>query len=214
MGFEPINLNAWERAEHYRHFMEEVPCGYSVTVELDITNLAGQRLYPAMLWLITHTVNEFPAFRTALTDKGPGVYGQMHPAYTVFNEERKTFSGIWTAFDEDYGAFLKAYERDVAQYASSTAYEPKPGRPENSFDISMIPWAQFTSFNLNFFGGSGKYLLPIFTMGKAFMRDGKRMLPLAVQVHHAVCDGYHVGMFVESLQRKINGALLNEPCVI
>ncbi|CDX00004.1 CatA-like O-acetyltransferase [Desulfitobacterium hafniense] len=26
------------------------------------------------------------------------------------------------------------------------------------------------------------------------------MLPLAIQCHHAVCDGYHVGKFVEALR--------------
>jgi len=30
------------------------------------------------------------------------------------------------------------------------------------------------------------------------------MLPLAIQVHHAVCDGYHVGMFVVNLQKYID----------
>ena len=49
-----------------------------------------------------------------------------------------------------------------------------------------------------------KFLLPIFTMGKFFERDGKRLLPLAIQVHHAVCDGYHVGVFVEKLQGYID----------
>ncbi|MBR6751570.1 MAG: type A chloramphenicol O-acetyltransferase, partial [Clostridia bacterium] len=28
--------------------------------------------------------------------------------------------------------------------------------------------------------------------------------PLAIQVHHAVCDGYHVGLFVEKLQKHID----------
>ena len=37
-----------------------------------------------------------------------------------------------------------------------------------------------------------------------FGRDGKRMLPLAIQVHHAVCDGYHVGVFVGKLQKYID----------
>ena len=50
----------------------------------------------------------------------------------------------------------------------------------------------------------GKFLLPIFTMGKCFERDGKHLLPLSIQVHHAVCDGYHVGLFVEKLQSKID----------
>ena len=57
--------------------------------------------------------------------------------------------------------------------------------------------------NINVFD-EGKFLLPVFTMGKYFERDGKRFLPLAIQVHHAVCDGYHVGMFVERLQGHVN----------
>ena len=40
--------------------------------------------------------------------------------------------------------------------------------------------------------------------GKTFEENGKTMLPLAIQVHHAVCDGYHVGKFIETLQANIN----------
>lgn len=155
-----------------------------------------------MLWLLTRAVNRMPQFRTALTDEGLGIYDEMHPAYTIFNRESETFSGIWTAFDPDYSEFLKAYEADTAAFASSTEFAPKPGRPSNSFDVSMVPWLEFTAFDINVFG-EGKYLLPIFTMGKFFDAGGKRMLPLAIQVHHAVCDGYHVGRFVDILQKEI-----------
>ena len=33
--------------------------------------------------------------------------------------------------------------------------------------------------------------------------EGKRLLPLAIQVHHAFCDGYHIGLFVEKLQEYL-----------
>ena len=127
----------------------------------------------------------------------------MHPAYTIFNNENKNFSGIWTEFNSDYNIFLSSYEEDAAKYTSSVNYVPKANRPQNSFDISMIPWFTFTSFNINVFG-DGKYLLPIFTLGKYFEENEKRMIPLAIQVHHAVCDGYHVGKFIETLQTLIN----------
>ena len=203
MEFTPIDLETWERREYYLHFIHEVRCTYSLTVHLDITNLKGHRLYPAMIWLLTQTVDQMPEFRTALTEEGLGIYDHMQPAYTVFDGEGKTFSGIWTAYDPDYGKFLKAYEADTARYAASAKYAPKPDRPPNSFDISMVPWLSFTAFDFNVFD-EGKYLLPIFTMGKFFDAGGKRMLPLAIQVHHAVCDGYHVGRFVELLQEKIS----------
>ena len=185
MAFHLIDIEHWERREHYRHFIQEVVCGYSLTTYLDITNLSGQRLYPAMLWLLTDTVNCYPEFRTALTDKGLGVYDDMHPAYTIFHREKKTFSGIWTFFSPDYPTFLQAYRSDTAAYAASSHYEPKSGRPANSFDVSMMPWVTFTSFHLQIFN-EGKYLLPIFTMGKVFEEGGKRNIPLAIQVHHAV----------------------------
>lgn len=203
MTFNLIDMENWKRKEFYEHFINEVRCTYSTTVNIDITSLKGQRLYPAMIWLITQTVNQMPEFRTALTDKGLGIYDEMHPAYTVFNNDNKSFSGIWTEFRCDYREFLSLYETDVAKFSSSVKYAPKPNRPLNTFDISMIPWFTFTAFDINVFG-DGKYLLPIFTMGKFFDASGKRMLPLAIQVHHAVCDGYHVGRFIEVLQDKID----------
>ena len=99
--------------------------------------------------------------------------------------------------------FLKHYDSDATEYSKSTRYAPKEGTPANSFNISMVPWVEFTGFNYNVYD-EGKFLLPIFTMGKFFERDGKRMLPLSIQVHHAVCDGYHIGLFVEKLQTHID----------
>ena len=203
MAFKLIDMEKWERREFYEHFINEVICTYSITVNLDITPLKDQRLYPAMIWLLTKTVNEMPEFRTSITESGLGIYDSMHPMYTVFNKQNNNFSGIWSYFSEDYGEFLKNYEEDEGKYSSSIHYTPKEGTPENSFNISMLPWLEFTSVNINVFD-DGKFLLPIFTMGRFFEQDGKRMLPLAIQVHHAVCDGYHVGLFVEKLQNSIN----------
>ncbi len=203
MSFHLIDFQTWERKEFYEHFINEVVCTYSTTVNLDITNLKSMRHYPTIIWLLTKAVNQMPEFRTALTDKGVGIYDEMHPAYTIFNKENRNFSAIWTEFYADYNEFLSAYETDIEKFSLSARYAPKPDRPPNSFDISMIPWFTFTSFNLNIFG-DGKYLLPIFTLGKRFDDNGKKLLPISIQVHHAVCDGYHIGMFMETLQTMIN----------
>lgn len=203
MSFHLLDFQSWERKEYYEHFINKVICTYSTTVNLDITNLQNTRLYPTMIWLITKVVNQMPEFRTALTDEGVGIYDEMHPAYTIFNAENKNFSAIWTEFHPDYQEFLKTYKTDVKTFSSSVQYAPKAHRPPNSFDISMVPWFTFTSFNINVFD-DGKYLLPIFTLGKYFDVDAKRFLPIAIQVHHAVCDGYHIGKFVEILQTLID----------
>ncbi len=203
MAFHLIDIQNWSRREFYEHFIHEVACSYSTTVHLDITCLKEYKLYPSMLWLLTKTVNELPQFRTALTEDGLGFYDDMHPSYTIFNKENKNFSGIWITFDPDYHVFLSSYQADTVKYASSTQFSPKPNRPPNSFDVSMVPWFSFSSFHINVHN-QVNYLLPIFTLGKYFDDNEKRILPLAIQVHHAVCDGYHVGKFIELLQDQIH----------
>ena len=65
--------------------------------------------------------------------------------------------------------------------------------------MSCIPWTNFTGFNLNLQQGY-EYLLPIFTIGKYFSDEEKILLPLAIQVHHAVCDGFHLSRFINDLK--------------
>ena len=48
---------------------------------------------------------------------------------------------------------------------------------------------------------------PIFTMGKYQEENGRTLLPLAIQVHHGVCDGFHLCRFVNSLQERLEGSV-------
>lgn len=66
----------------------------------------------------------------------------------------------------------------------------------------MVPWTSFEGFNLNLEKGYS-YLLPIFTMGRYYKNEERWLLPLAVQVHHGVCDGFHVSRFINELQELI-----------
>lgn len=79
----------------------------------------------------------------------------------------------------------------------------KPNIPENTFPVSMIPWVAFDGFNLNLKKGYD-YLLPIFTMSKFEFTNKQYLLPLSIQVHHAVCDGFHISRFVNELQATIH----------
>lgn len=210
MEFERIQLDSWARREHFEHYHSEVPCTYSMTTKLDITALveAKVRLYPAMLYLITRAVNRVPEFRMDFDSEGKlGVYGEMHPCYTIFHRDSETFSNLWTEYTEDYSVFCRAYERDLEQFGNNKSMMAKPGVPANTFPVSMIPWESFDGFNLNLEKGYG-YLLPIFTMGRYTENNGRYLLPLSIQVNHAVCDGFHVCRFISALREMIDGNVL------
>lgn len=210
MEFERIQLDSWARREHFEHYRSQVPCTYSMTTKLDITALveAKVRFYPAMLYLITRAVNRFPEFCMDFDSEGKlGVYGEMHPCYTIFHRDSETFSNLWTEYTEDYRAFCRAYERDLEQFGGNKSMMAKPGVPANTFPVSMIPWESFDGFNLNLEKGYG-YLLPIFTMGRYTRDNGRYLLPLSIQVNHAVCDGFHVCRFISALREMIDGNVL------
>ena len=206
MEWTPITLETWNRKEYFEHFLHAVPCTYSVTATLDITALRERksRVYPAMLYLIAQTVNRHPEFCTALDSSGQlGIFIAMHPCYTIFHRDTETFSNLWTEYHPDYSVFLQSYQEDLRNYGNIHRMNAKPHCPANTFPVSMIPWCNFTGFQLNLQKGYD-YLLPIFTMGQFTNQDGRTMLPISVQVHHAVCDGFHVSRFLNELQESLH----------
>lgn len=199
-----IDRESWPRREYFEHYLTAVPCTYSMTVKLDITPIrqSGQKLYPTMLYHLTREVNRHEQFRMAFRENGELVlFDTMLPCYTVFQKDTETFTNLWTEFCEDFGQFCARYEKDVADYGAICKMNAKPGLPENAFTVSMIPWTTFEGFHLQL--QPSNYLIPIFTMGKFYEENSRCLLPLALQVHHAVCDGFHACRFLNGLQDAI-----------
>ena len=206
MNFRIIDIDKWGRRELFNHYFSDVPCSYSITVKIDITNIkaSGKKLYPAMLYYLSCIVNRHEEFRMKLDGQGRlGVFDRMHPGYTVFHKDTETFSNIRTPYSEDYELFRLDYEQDIVRYGAVHRFEAKPDTPDNVFTVSMLPWVSFEGFNLNLPSDSG-YLLPFFTIGKYYEENRRLILPLAIQVHHSVCDGFHVCRFIDELRNRIN----------
>lgn len=204
MDFQLIEQEAWKRKEYFDHYFKHVPCTYSMTVKLDITGLKDKKLYPTLLYGLATIVNRHEEFRTAMNENGQvGVFSEMMPCYTIFHKDSQTFSNLWTAYTADYTEFCARYREDMERYGNTEGMMAKPNPPENTFPVSMIPWTTFEGFNLNLKNGYD-YLLPIFTFGKYQQDNGKYYIPLSVQVHHAVCDGFHTSRFINELQELID----------
>lgn len=206
MTFTNIDIEKWERHEYFQHYFQNVPCTYSMSIKLDITKIikAKYKLYPVMLYYLTRLVNRHQEFRMDYNEKQEvGFFSDMIPSYTVFHKESETFSILWTLFTDNLDDFCANYEKDLEQFGNNHSLSGKPDMPGNCFSVSMIPWTAFEGFQLNLQEGY-QYLRPIFTMGKYYEDDGRIILPLAVQVHHAVCDGYHLCRFLNELQEMIN----------
>ncbi|SHN87266.1 type A chloramphenicol O-acetyltransferase [Desulfitobacterium chlororespirans] len=205
MKFIEVEMEQWARKKHYEHYSKHVRCSYSLTVEIDISGLLtglkakGRKAYPAQIYMLSAVANQFQEFRMSTNEeKRLGYWDVINPMYTVLNRETETFSAIWTKYDSCFHRFYRACLEDATQYANGVLF-PQDNLPPNIFNISSIPWLDFTAFNLNV-PSQDNYLLPIFTIGKYRKEKGKTLMPLAIQCHHAVCDGLHVGRFIDALR--------------
>ena len=202
----PIDLDTWPRRQHFDHYRRRVPCTYAMTVEVDVTIFAAalrrspRKSYLAQVWALATVVNRHEEFRMCLTDSGdPAVWPVVHPAFTVFNPERETFACVWAPYDPDFGTFHDTAAPLLAEHSRATDFFPQGNPPPNAFDVSSLPWASFTGFTLNIRDG-WDHLAPIFTLGRYTEREGRLLLPLSVQIHHAAADGFHTARLTNDLQ--------------
>ena len=206
MTFYPIDYENWPRRAYFEHYFSAAPCTYSITANLDITLLLERvktyhlRLYPVLIYGISKAVNERREFTMSVDEHGVlGWFDTVNPSYTVFHKDNESFSSIWTEYHADFHTFYNHCIEDMTTYGSVHFPDAKPACG-NQFTISCIPWTTFTGFHLNI-QNAYDYLPPIFTIGKYFSESEKMLLPIALQVHHAVCDGFHSTRLLNSLQK-------------
>lgn len=207
MAFHKIDMETWPRREHYQYYSEKLKTSYQINMEIDVTHLVEAcrerklRFYPAMIYVIMRAINSNEAMRMALDKDGAlGYYDVCHPSYTIFHEDDKTFSDIWTEYDPDFGRFYHAAVTDMEQYKDVKGIKAKPDRPEAYTPVSCVPWIHFTGVSHDT-PGPGPMYFPVITFGRYDFDGTKYMLPFSLFINHAAADGYHSSMLVNEIQR-------------
>ncbi|WP_077929430.1 CatA-like O-acetyltransferase [Wohlfahrtiimonas populi] len=206
MKYSKFDIDSWVRKEHYNIFKNYAQNAFSITAEIEITKLLSwvkenqYKFYPAMIHKVATVFNRHPEFRMAVKDNDLIVYESINPSYTIPHTQQKSFSSIWSEHQHDILDFIQEYNQDLSLYGDDLSYFPKGELPENIFYISALPWISFTSFSMQF-SSLQNLFTPIVTIGKYFSKDNKTFVPIAIQLHHAVCDGFHAGVFFNELQK-------------
>ncbi len=69
--------------------------------------------------------------------------------------------------------------------------------------MSCLPWIKYRHFDLHVFD-EGKFLAPVVTWGKYQQESDRFIMPLTMNIHHAVADGFHLARFFTQVQELIN----------
>ena len=208
--FHKIDFETWERKEHFKYYINLIKTNYNLTAELNISQLMEKikekklKFFPTILYCIIKAVNQNKEFRMDYDKEGNlGYWEYVVPSYTIFHDDDKTFSDIWSEYDENFEKFYKNVVEDIEKYKDIKGVKTKLGRGDNFCPISCIPWLSFTGCANDTYSET-KMLFPVIAFGKYFKRDEMTMIPISVFVNHAVADGYHTCKLINDIQSIVN----------
>ncbi|SHJ13662.1 chloramphenicol O-acetyltransferase type A [Clostridium cavendishii DSM 21758] len=208
MCFNIIDMNTWERKDCFNHFFNNAKCTYSITANVDITNLYNYiktnklRFYPTFTWIVSRAINNHQEFKMAFDEDGRlGFFDEIGPSYSVLNDKTKVMADLYTSFNNIFLNFYEDISNSLDTYKKNTNFTTQ--FQNNFFIVSCLPWFSYTSFNVNN-EGSTPFLFPMVTWGKFFEEDDKVIIPLTIQVHHAVADGYHCSLFFSDIAKIVS----------
>jgi len=203
-----IDLNTWNRKDtflFFRHF--EYP-KFSVTCDVDVTRfyqvIKEKKLsfYFSMIHLIMSEINQFENFKYRINDENVYLYDTVHPSFTDLIDQTDQFKIVNTEFVEDLSSFInKAKEKSQAQGHKFINYDDEIR--QDLVYITTFPWAKFTQVT-NAYHEPHKDSIPRLCFGKFEKINEKLMMPLSIEVHHGCMDGYHVGKFIQQLQKRLD----------
>ena len=209
-NFHPINMTDWDRQQYFYYFTKMLPTGYSMTVEMDITETyeaikqRKKHFFAAYLYTTLKQLASQKEFRITTIDGKLGYFDVLHPSFALLHEDDKTMSNMWIAYEDSFLEFSGRYEADMAKYKDNHGIVAKSVPPPvNSCMIGMVPWIEFTHYCPIPYGQSDCYF-PVIQAGRYFIRDGRRLMPYSITVHHAVADGYHVSAFLDGVQAMLS----------
>lgn len=209
--FTLYDRETWARSSHFDYYTKGfVKSVNSVTVQLDMTHFLsavkaqGLKFFPAFTALTGQVIARIPEMCTNVDENGnPGYYSYLHPNFTIFHEDDHTFSDVWSEYDTDFDRFYHNLLTDAKACKNKKGIKAKEGQPQNFFCISCVPWLDYTGYCSVNYGGSPN-LFPLITFGKYTEENGKYTLPFTLTISHACMDGYHLSVFFDALQAKLN----------
>jgi chloramphenicol O-acetyltransferase type A len=203
-----IDLTTWPRREHFAFFSAFDEPFFGLVAEVDCTRARteAQRLGVSFFLYYLHqalqAANEVEAFRYRIDDGRVYCYDRIHASATIGRPDH-SFAFSFIEQHEQLADFVAAANTEIAavQQSSGLRLSDATARPD-VIHFSAVPWVRFTGLtHARSFQRPDS--APKISFGQAYADGATQRLAVAVNVHHALADGYHVGQFLAAFQQRL-----------
>ena len=205
-----IDINTWERKENYEFFLGFQNPTISITSEVECAGakarakVAGESFFLHYLYAVLRAVNEIPEFRFRIDAEGRVVYFDHVDMLTPIKvKENGRFFTIRLPWNTDFQTFYttaKAIINDIDPNGNPYDMEKVGGK--DLLDVILLsatPDLYFTSLTCTQEHRHGSNY-PLMNAGKAILKEGKLVMPIAMTIHHGFIDGHHLSLFYKKVE--------------
>lgn len=204
-----LDLENWNRKEHFAHFKQMEEPFFGVTVEIDCTKAyqTAKELNVSFFIYYLHktlvAVNSVENFKYRIADDKIYINDHIDASATIGREDG-TFGFSLIEFNPDFNLFKENALAEIERIQNTTGLFTRSFDDDNLIHFSAIPWINFTSIS-----HARSYTFPDscpkISFGKMITSEtGKRTISMSVHVHHALMDGLHVGRFIDRFEEEMN----------
>ncbi|OGX89624.1 chloramphenicol acetyltransferase [Hymenobacter lapidarius] len=203
-----IDQASWNRREHFAFFsaFEEPFFGLVATVDCTRALAEAKRLgVPFFLYYLhaaLRAVNEVEAFRYRIVDGQVYCYDRIHASATIGRPDH-TFGFSFIEHHHKLTEFLPTAKAEIAavQASQGLRLSESTSRPD-VIHFSALPWVRFTGLS-HARSFSCPDSCPKISVGQTYAEGAATLMPVSVNIHHGLADGYHVGQFLAAFQEQL-----------
>lgn len=202
-----IDLNKWNRKEHFLFFTEFDDPFFNLTTKIDCTSTYAfskendLSFFICYLYASLKAANETDEFRMRI-DGNDVIIHDVIRASPVIMLENNSFRYAYLDYKSTLSEFHKETQQIIDKIKKGVELIPSAGNSD-VIHYSVIPWIDFTGLKHPRKFGT-KESIPKITFGKLHEESGKQVMPVNIEVNHALMDAFHVSGYLNRMQEIID----------
>jgi chloramphenicol O-acetyltransferase type A len=204
-----IDIENWNRREHFAFFSKMVSPFFGIVSEVDCSKAYAYckandySFFAYYLFKSMKAINSVDELKLRIVDQGIVLFDKINAGTTIGRSDG-TFGFAFVNYTEDFASFNQELQSEIAAVNNST------GLRLNNDDIkkdlirhSTFPWHKFTAL-LHPTNFDKTESVPKVTFGKFFTQKDQKFLPVSIEAHHGLVDGLHIAKYLNEFQRELN----------
>lgn len=207
MNYEKVDIENWSRRQQFEFFLKFTEPFFGITFDLTITNFfnktkeSGDSIFIGYIFNILKAMNEIDELKMRIVGSEVFRYNQIGCSATIARDDG-TFGFSYIDYNPNYKEFKINAEEEINRVQKSKSFDPGP-QVYDTIHFSSLPWIKFTSLShARQFDHPDS--IPKISCGKIVEKNGEYFMPFSIHVHHALVDGFHIGLLEKRLSELFN----------